>query len=67
MTLRDLAGLVAHMREAQRLYFRHRRPGDLEVSRALERDVDLAVQEVLSPGLFGDPPPAAPSFDHEEG
>jgi hypothetical protein len=67
MTLRDLAGLVAHMREAQRLYFRHRRPGDLEVSKALERDVDQAVEEVLSPGLFGGPPPAAPSFDHEEG
>jgi hypothetical protein len=67
MTLRDLAGLVAHMRDAQRAYFRHRRPGDLEVSKALERDVDQAVEEVLSPGLFGGPPPAVASFDHEEG
>jgi hypothetical protein len=61
MDLKALADLVRRMREAQRRYFAGRSTGDLEASKALERQVDAACREVLDPpqpGLF-DRPPAA--------
>jgi len=45
--------LVRKMREAQRRYFRDRRPADVETSKALERQVDAAIRDHdAPPGLF---------------
>ena len=41
----DFFALVARMREAQRRYFKHRSSTDLEYSKALERQVDRALDE----------------------
>jgi phosphate uptake regulator len=47
MTLEALADLVARMRRQQAAYFRTRDPVVLQASKALERDVDRAVLQIL--------------------
>ena len=56
MTAQELARVVRDMRAAQGRYFRYRRPDDLERSKALEKQVDRAVEQILNPqmGLFDD-------------
>lgn len=54
MTITELARLVRAMRGAQRQYFRTRSSADLEHSKAMERQLDATVAEILEPpGLFG--------------
>ena len=48
MDSNELATLVRAMRASQRRYFRHRTHDDLEESKRLEREVDRAVEAVLS-------------------
>ena len=56
MTAVYLAKLVADMRNAQREYFRTKSSAALGMSKALERRVDRAVEDVLrQPSLFPDP------------
>ena len=53
MNTAELARLARDMRAAQRAYFRSRTPAALELSKALERQLDAAVARVLEgPGLF---------------
>lgn len=57
--LRDLAGLVMRMRNAQRAYFANRSPDNLKAAKSLEAAVDEAVNDVLNgrtsqPSLLGD-------------
>lgn len=53
MEARELAALVADMRNAQKEYFRTRSPAALDNSKSLERQVDKACKDVLAqPGLF---------------
>ena len=47
MTLTEFAGLAARLRAAQRTYFQTRTPRDLALAKKLEREFDLAVEEVL--------------------
>lgn len=49
MTVTELADLVRRMRDAQRRYFRTRSGEDLDKSKALEREVDLALETALAP------------------
>lgn len=54
MTAQELAQLVAFMRYAQEAYFTARRRGapgndELRESKRLEREVDRAVADILSP------------------
>lgn len=49
MTLRQFAGLVAEMRNAQRAYFRTKGMNALEMSKRLEKQVDKALVDLLSP------------------
>ena len=51
MNAHDLASLVATMRKAQNAYFKHKLPADLFKSRDIERKVDAAVKDVLTPSL----------------
>jgi hypothetical protein len=52
-SLRGFARLVADLRSAQRDYFRTRTDEALVRAKDLERKVDAALREVLSPTLFG--------------
>jgi hypothetical protein len=64
MTLHELAALAQQTRNAQRRYFQARRqlsaPGaaiHLETARALEKNLDKALEAILAPpGLFPDDP-----------
>ena len=49
MTIEQLGRLVERMRKAQRAYFNTRTQAALAESKALEREVDLAIKTVLSP------------------
>jgi hypothetical protein len=49
MTLSDLAALGKRMRDAQNAYFKNRDSRDLNRSRAIEREFDKVVEEVLHP------------------
>jgi hypothetical protein len=59
MTLLELAELAQRMRMKQKLYFRGRNPGVLQESKILEKELDVALAEILNPqnddeiGLFG--------------
>ena len=58
MTEREFARLVLRMRMAQKAYFRARKQIDLEDSKRLEREVDVACNEILrQPTLFDLRPP----------
>ena len=46
MSLNEFAALVAELRHAQKTYFRTRERADLERSKALERKVDKALDEL---------------------
>lgn len=51
MTVNELAALVEKMRAAQRRYFRHK--DNLSDCKALERDVDAAIERIAAgPDLF---------------
>ena len=58
MDIKEFAFLVRSMRDKQREWFNRdtRRPSTLEESKALERQVDRAVREVLDdhPSLFAE-------------
>jgi len=58
LSLTELAKLTNAMRAAQVRYFRERTPVALEESKRLEREVDRAVADILSPNwtpvMFGD-------------
>lgn len=51
LTLEKFAQLVEGMRAAQRRYFRDRGSNSLQVSKALEREVDRACEEILRPAV----------------
>ena len=55
MTLEQLAQLVQRMRETQTAWFKFRDPRDLNRAKALEREVDAAVDRIIHPrpALFG--------------
>ena len=58
MSEREFARLVLRMRTAQKAYFRARKQIDLEDSKRLEREVDVACRDVLQqPSLFDARPP----------
>lgn len=55
MTAHELALLAKMMRDAQKRYFRDRKPSDLNESKDAERRLDMAIAEILDPpttGLF---------------
>ena len=57
MTTRELAVIAKEMRDAQRAYFKPstRSNATLEASKAAEKRLDRAIEEVLDgPTLFGD-------------
>jgi hypothetical protein len=46
MTLQEFADLVGQMRQAQRDYFRTRKPETLNAAKSLERKVDQACKDL---------------------
>jgi hypothetical protein len=54
LTVRELARLALETLDAQRRYFRDRRPADLEASKALEKKLRRAAEGALDdrPTLF---------------
>lgn len=66
MTLDEFAALVTKMRDAQRAYFRHRRPEDMQLAKDLERQVDAAIaahNDKQRP-LFGEEKPNGKAEGH---
>lgn len=55
LDLPSLARLALSVRRAQRDYFRNPSHGALERARAVERQLDQAIQDILQPKLFGGP------------
>lgn len=53
MNFIEFVDLVDAMRSRQRSWFKNHQPSDLDRSKALERDVDRAIQGIRAgPGLF---------------
>lgn len=50
----EFIDLVARMRQAQKDYFRYRQPSTLQLSKALERQVDSVIEQHQNPDLFSE-------------
>lgn len=49
MDVKELAGMVQEVLDAQQTYFKGRKPEDLQKSKALEKKLSETVKQILNP------------------